>query len=111
MVKSGSSLHFKHSAETLLKFKSRKLSNEALHNLKKSKIGVTPSSLAKANQLLSTSHIITVKNIELDDIKQYSSIRAASRELKVNHATLLNYIDKNKLFKDKYIINRKNKIK
>ena len=56
-----------------------------------------------------TSHIITVKNIEVNDIKQYSSIRAASRELKVNHATLLNYIDKNKLFKDKHIINR-NKI-
>ena len=35
LVKAGSSLHFKHSAETLLKFKSRKFSNEALHNLKK----------------------------------------------------------------------------
>jgi group I intron endonuclease len=35
-IKAGSSLNFKHSKQTLDKFKSRKLSTEALSNLKKS---------------------------------------------------------------------------
>lgn len=63
------------------------------------------SPLAKANQLLSKSHII--KDVETNTTKQYSSIRSAARELEVNHATLLNYLDKDKLFKGKYIIKRK----
>jgi group I intron endonuclease len=37
LTKAGSSLNFKHSIQTLDKFKSRKLSAEALSNLKKSK--------------------------------------------------------------------------
>ena len=41
--------------------------------------------------------------------KKYSSIRTAARQLKVNHATLLNYINKDKLFKGKYMIKRVNK--
>ena len=106
LTKAGSSLHFKHSEETLLKFKSRKLSDEALSNLRKGKVGAVLSPLAKTNQLLSTSHIITLKNVETNDTKQYSSIRTAAREFKVNHVTLLNYINKDKLFKGKYMIKR-----
>lgn len=86
----------------------RKLSDKALYNLKKAKIGAVLSPLAKTNQLLSTSHILTFKNFETNDTKKYSSIRTAARELKVNHATLLNYINKGKLFKGKYIIKRVN---
>jgi hypothetical protein len=56
--------------------------------------------------LLSTSHVITIKDTENNSIKEYNSIRAAARQMKVNHATLLNYIDKDKLFRDKYIIKR-----
>jgi hypothetical protein len=89
-----------------LKFKSRKLSDEALSNLRKAKVGAVLSPLAKTNQLLSTSHVITLKNVETNDTKEYSSIRTAARELKVNHATLLNYINIDKLFKGKYMINR-----
>jgi len=62
------------------------------------------SPLAKANQLLSKSHIIIIKDVETNTTKQYSSIRSAARELEVNHATLLNYLDKDKLFKGKYIL-------
>ena len=39
LTKAGSSLHFKHSEETLLKFKLRKLSDETLSNLRKAKVG------------------------------------------------------------------------
>jgi group I intron endonuclease len=41
--KAGSSLNFKHSKQTLYKFKSRKLNAEALSNLKKAKIGANLS--------------------------------------------------------------------
>jgi len=63
LAKAGSSLNFKHSKQTLDKFKSRKLSAEALSNLKKAKIGATLSPLAKANRLIATSHTITMPRI------------------------------------------------
>ena len=107
LTKAGSSLHFKHSEETLLKFKPRKLSDQARSNLIKAKVGAVLSPLAKTNQLLSTSYTITLKNVETNYTREYSSIRAAAREFKVSHATLLNYIKKDKLFKGKYMIMRK----
>jgi len=108
LTKAGSSLNFKHSKETLDKFKSRKLSAEALSNLKKkTKMGATLSPLAKANQLLATSHTITIRDIETNITKEYSSIRSAAIVLQISHSALLNYIDKNKLYKNKYIVERK----
>ena len=82
------------------------MSEKALSNLRKAKAGAVLSPLAKANQLLSVSHIINIENVESKDIKLYSSIRTAARELEVNHVTLLNYINKEKLFKGKYMIKR-----
>ena len=61
--------------------------------------------------MLSTSHIVTLNNIVTNDTKKYSSIRTAAKKLKVNHATLLNYINNDKLFKGKYMIKRVNKKK
>ena len=89
LAKAGSSLNFKHSKQTLDKFKSRKLSAEALSNLKKEIFGATLPPLAKANQLLATSHNITVRDIETNITKEYCSIRSAARELQVSHSTLL----------------------
>ena len=89
LTKEGSSLNFKHYKETLDKFKYRKLSAEALSNLKKEKFGATLPPLAKANQLLATSHNITVRDIETNITKEYCSIRSAARELQVSHSTLL----------------------
>lgn len=108
LTRAGSSLHFKHSEETLFKFKSRKLSDKALYNLIKARVGAVLSPLAKTNQLLSTSHVVNIQNIETNDSIKYSSIRTAARELKVNHATLLNYINKDKLFKGRYIFKKVN---
>ena len=70
-------------------------------------MGATLSPLAKANQLLATSHAITIRDIETNITKEYSSIRSAARKLQISHSALLNYIDKNKLYKDKYIVERK----
>lgn len=104
LTRAGSSLGFKHSPETLLKFKNRKLSPEALTKLKKSKVGVIPSNLAKLNQLLATGHPVKIINKENNSVKEYKSVRAAARDIGVNHATILNYINSNKLLKDIYIV-------
>lgn len=108
----GSRLGSKHSPETLLKFKNRKFSAEALANLKKAKAGIAPlSSLRKINPLLATGHITTVVNKEKDSVKLYGSIRAAARDIGTSHNTLLNCIKTNKLYKDIYLITKKSKDK
>ena len=83
------------------------MSDEAWSNLIKAKVGAVLSPLAKTNQLLSTSYIITLKNVETNYTIEYSSTRTAARKFKVSHVTLLNYINKDKLFKGKYMIMRK----
>ena len=87
------------------------MSDKAFYNLIKARVGAVLSPLAKTNQLLSTSHIVTLKNIETNGTKKYSSIHTAALKLKVNHATLLNYINKDNLYKGKYMIKRVNKKK
>jgi group I intron endonuclease len=110
LKKAGSSLGYKHSLETLLKFKERKLSPEALINLKLAKKGTAPTSpLRRINHLLATGHITTVVNKKDNSIKVYNSIRAVSRDIGINHVTILNYINTNKWLKDTYLITRKNK--
>lgn len=97
LKKAGSSLGYKHTKETLLKFKKRKLSPEALINLKLAKKGVAPTSpLRKINHLLATGHITTVVNKKDNTVKVYNSIRAVSRDIGINHVTILNYINTNK---------------
>jgi group I intron endonuclease len=93
----GSRLGNKHSLETLLKYKERRLSPEALANLKSAKAGIAPSSsLRRINHLLATGHITTVVNKKDNSVKVYNSIRAASRDIGINHVTILNYINTNK---------------
>jgi hypothetical protein len=88
-----SRLGSKHSLETLLKFKKRKLSPKALINLK----SIVPlSSLRRINHLLATGYITTVVNKKDNSVKVYDSIRAVSRNIGINHATILNYINTNK---------------
>lgn len=57
-------------------------------------MGATLSPLAKANQLLATSHTITSRDIETNITKEYCSIcSAVARELEIRHSALLNYVD------------------
>jgi group I intron endonuclease len=110
LTKAGSSLGFKHSTKTLLNFKHRKLSSEALANIKKSKTGFVPSSgLREINHLLATGHITSIRNIKNNSIKTYSSIRAAARDIGTNHTSLLNYIKNKRLYKKTFLITRKTK--
>jgi group I intron endonuclease len=110
LKKAGSSLGYKHSLETLLKFKNRKLSPEALANLKLAKKGiVSKSSLRRINHLSATGHITTVTNIVNNTIKIYDSINAASKDIGINRSTVRYYIKNNKILKNTYLITRKNK--
>lgn len=106
LSKAGSSLGFKHSLKTILKFKNRKLSSEALDKLKKAKAGIAPSDLAKINQLLTTGHTLIIINKKNSSVKKYNSIRAAARDIGVSHGTILNYVNKNKLLKGIYLITK-----
>jgi NUMOD1 domain len=91
-------------------FKERRLSPEALINLKLAKKGIAPSSpLRRINHLLATGHITTVVNKKDNYVKVYNYIRAASRDIGINHSTIINYINANKWLKDTYLITRKNK--
>jgi len=104
----GSRLGSKHSPETLLKFKERRLSPEALINLKLAKKGIAPSSpLRRINHLLATGHITTVLNKKDNSVKVYNSIRAVSRDIGINPGTIANYINTNKWLKDTYLITGK----
>ncbi len=60
----------------------------------------------RANQLLATSYII-IRDIETNITKEYNSIPSPARELQISHSSLLNYIDKNKLYEDRYINEKK----
>lgn len=107
----GSRLGTKHSLETLLKYKDRKLSPEAIINLKKAKAGIAPppSPLRRINHLLATGHKTSVLNKINNSIKIYDSIRAAGRDIGVSHNLLLNYINTGKWLKGIYLISRKDK--
>jgi hypothetical protein len=91
LKKAGSSLGYKYTKETLLKFKEHKFSPQALINLKLAKKGIAPSSpLRRINHLLAIGHITTVVNKKDNTVKIYNSIRAVSRDMGINHATILN---------------------
>lgn len=76
-LKAGSLLGFKHSEKTKLKFKSR--------NNK-------------------TGHPVILINKEDSSRKEYFSVRSLAKYLKTSHTTLLRYINKRKILKNKYFI-------
>ena len=92
----GSRLGCKHSLETIINIKLA-IKSRAL------------SPLRRINHLLATGHITTVVNKKDNSIKVYDSIRVVSRDIGINHVTILNYINTNKWLKDTYLITRKNK--
>jgi hypothetical protein len=77
--KAGSMLGFRHSLETLLRFKNRVPIN---------------------------SHEITLIDIKNKTKIKYSSIRSAAKNIGVSHTTLLRYINKNKIIKEIYLIDK-----
>lgn len=81
-LKAGSLLGFRHSEKTKLKFKSR--SNK-------------------------TGHPVFLINKENNSVKEYSSVRAAAKYLKVSHTILLRYINDKKLLFNSFLLLKKEK--
>jgi group I intron endonuclease len=106
-----SRLGIKHSPQTLLKFKDRKHSPEALVNLQKAMKGKIPSSSTKINQLLATGHVTIIINKKNNTIKIYPSIKSAARGINAAHSSLIYCMNNNILFKNTYLIIRFLKIK
>ena len=79
----GLRLGCKHSLETIINIKLA-IKDRAL------------SPLRRINHLLATGHITTVVNKKDSSIKVYDSIGAVSRDIGINHVTILNYINTNK---------------
>jgi len=77
----GSTLGFKHSLNTLLKFK---------------------------NRIPINAHKTSIINIENNIITEYNSVRAAAKDLGISHTTLLRYINDTKVINNTYLGNRFN---
>lgn len=63
-----------------------------------------------AGRVLFPGHSTTVINKKDNSIKVYYSIRAAARDIGVNHSTLYSYINKDKLLKGTYLVKVKPKV-
>lgn len=74
-------LGFKHSPETLIKFK---------------------------NRISVNSHLTTLIDVNNNARIEYSSIRSAAKDIHVSHTNLLLHIKRNKLIKDRFIVHRLN---
>jgi group I intron endonuclease len=123
--KVGSTLGYKHTAETLKKFETRKFSKEALANIIKAAKGRilpkeirTKISLAKIGTKLSNetrvklSAIVTEKigigvkvtNIITNDIKEYATLTSAALALGVSRTAVKKAMVSGKVLKKIYII-------
>lgn len=108
----GSTSGYKHSPETILKYKNRIISTEARLNMSQAKRGIPQiSPLRLKNQLLARGYKIIIINKINNSIKQYPSIRSAAKDLNCHHTSLMYSISKNVLFKDTYLIIKLIKLK
>jgi group I intron endonuclease len=106
----GSWLGMKHSSETLLKLKNRKLSPEALANLRKAKANSPEwSTIRKRNHSLAVGHTTIVINTKDNSVKIYDSVRKVARSFNVSHPTIINYIKNKKLLKGIFFLTKKKK--
>jgi len=115
---SGSSLGFKHSEETIAKFKEiaknriyseeRKAKFGALNqNRSKEFLERNRARLLKLN--LSKGHPIEVIDVSTNQTTLYPSIRQAALELNTSHPTIRKYLKSKELFKGIYKFNIANK--
>lgn len=95
LKKAGSPLGFKHSDEAKTKMRGRR--NRSLEHTRKLKEHI---------YRLNSQHSIAIEvlDIEKDTKIEYASIRLTCRELNCADVTVKNYLDSNKLFRNRYII-------
>jgi group I intron endonuclease len=121
----GSSFGYKHTAETLEKFKTRRFSNETLANLTEAARGRVLSKEVRAKISMSRTGIklsdetraklsaigakrngiaIEVTNITSGEIKQYATLTLAALALGVSRTAVKKAMDLSRVIKNTYII-------
>lgn len=132
LSKAGSNLGYKHTAETLKKFKTRKFSKETLINLAKAakdrilskeirtkisiaRLGIKLSDETRAKlSAIGAAKIgiaVEVTNIITNEIKEYATLTLAALALGVSRTAIKKAMDSGKIIKNTYIIKIKNKKK
>jgi group I intron endonuclease len=107
LKRASSRLGSKHSLETLNKLRGRKHSHETIIRIREAmKNRIPTSELRKINQLLATGHRTTVINIIDNTVKVFDSIHLAANHLNVSYGTLYSYVNKNKIFKNIFLITK-----
>jgi group I intron endonuclease len=126
----GSTLGYKHTAETLEKFKTRKFSKEALaNNIKaatgrilpkeiRTKISIARTGIKLSNETRAKlSSIVTEKigiavevlNIITNEVKEYATLTSAALALGVSRTAVKKVMNSGKILKKTYIIKSKDK--
>lgn len=118
----GSSLGYKHTEETLAKFRNKFFSHETLEKMRNVKLGLNHTEEDKKNISIAvkaavTEFYITTKgikiivfNIENNTYEDYVSIRALAKALNAHMETIPRCLKNNKPYLDKYLISIKEKI-
>ena len=130
LTTAGSSLGYRHTEETLAKFKAREFSAETRLNLSKAATGriLTEetkkklSSIKKGNKLsietraklskiaiLREGVSVEIKNIVTGETKQYASLTLAGLEIGVSRTAIKKALEKNGIIKDTYSVKLINK--
>lgn len=126
----GSTFGYKHTAETLEKFKSRGFSNEALAKLKEaatgrvlsdevrakiseSRLGIKLSNETRAKLsaigAIREGVAVEVTNIISSEIKQYATMTLAARALGVSRTAIKKAMDSGRILKKTYLVKSNNK--
>lgn len=95
--KAGSTLGYRHTEETLRKMKEHVLSNEMLRI----------KALSTKNATEARSIGVIVENVKTKDKKEFCSMRAASRYLRVAPSSVSQAVLSNRLLKNTYLITKK----
>lgn len=95
LTKAGSSLGFKHSEDTLAKFRARRHTKETLEKFKTRVLSEESRKKISAKK----GWIVVVNDLLTDDITEYGSIHIAADELKAPYSTIRYYIKNKNLLK------------
>lgn len=116
----GSLLGFKHSADTLLKFRNRIDEKNSMFNkthsaetkltMSQMKIGKPRSEETRLRLSLTNSRKVFIFTNEKKIIKDFNSYSEAAEYLNCSIRTLSRYIDKNKLYKKQFYLSTKNTV-
>jgi len=103
LTTAGSNLGFKHSEETLAKFRARKHTEETLEKFKTRVL----SAEARAKISAVKGYKVVVSDLLTGEINEYNSIHMAAKGLGAPYSTVRDYLKNHKIYRDRYEITTK----